>query len=230
MRGTVGLRAQWRHEEVVRLTLILFCLIIGGCEFETASNPSEQRLRLKGDLGSKDIRFSQCLQEHDRLSKCVELGPLKRMKGVWFTGFEESGFIPNADSVSLVRTADSVGAEFRTALELDASPVMKRLGLPTQDRCTRAVAIDFVGREAIERGPYYTGNNDHLVVVNRLIGARYLGRVRTVGLPGYDLQCATPAPTDAQIKAMDEANWEACEAAGQCIPMSKLSTTGRRKK
>lgn len=168
--------------------------------------------------------------EHVGWRNCLEFEPARPMRGVWYTGFEESGFISDVDSVPLVRDLNGPSPEFDTFLEIDTKAAMKQIGAPEIERCPRAVAVEFVGRRSAKPGPYYTGGDNHVVVVDRLLSAKLLGRVRTRGLRGYDNQCETPAPSDDQLKALDEADWKRCEAAGQCISWQKLEEMKKPKK
>lgn len=44
----------------------------------------------------------------------------------------------------------------------------------------RAVAIEFIGRRSAKPGIYYTGENDNVVAVDKLLEAKLLGKVRTI--------------------------------------------------
>jgi hypothetical protein len=101
---------------------------------------------------------------------------------------------------------------------------LKKLGLPEGDRCTRAVAIEFIGRRSAERGAYYAGDDGEVIVVDRLLGGRLIGKIRTRGLPGYDGWCATPPLSEAEARAIDEADHK-CLADKACV----AKVTGKAK-
>ena len=123
-----------------------------------------------------------------RWSQCLKFGRPQRMHGVWFWGFEESGFVPNVRRVRLVRNLfDKQGMpEFTTYLEIDLPAALRRIKVPQSHGCTQAIAIDFIGRRSVKRGAYYTGTNDAVIVVDRVIGGRFLGVVKSVGPPGWE--------------------------------------------
>lgn len=113
----------------------------------------------------------------DRPRHCLDLGPARVMRGIWFTGMEESGLIPDARAVNLRRemNRDGVGREFDTFLDIDEEEAWSRLGGP-RPVGTLAVAITFVGRRArpVERDD---GIYDETVVVDAVLSGRVLGRV-----------------------------------------------------
>ena len=106
------------------------------------------------------------------------------MRGVWYYGFEESGFIPGVRSVPLVRRFGHGGwRSQRVYLDVDIKQVMglKRLelGLP----CTTAIAIEFVGRRAVMPDSLQVRPTaDEIITVDRVISAKRVGIIRTVGL------------------------------------------------
>ena len=216
------------------MRFMLLCVAVAvactGCEFKAPSNPDEQTALPHGKEWPAHVdKVMQCLEKQRLMSRCVEMGPQKRMHGVWYTGFEESGFVPDVRTVPLERTLDGETPEYRTMLENDAVEALRELGLPEEDRCIRAVAIEFLGRRSVKPGPYYVGPDDELIAVDRLLGGRLIGRVRTRGLPGYDEQCATPTPSAGQLKAMDDADWRKCREAEQCITFDELKAKSREK-
>lgn len=167
--------------------------LLGGCGEPTVRNADQRAVELI--LATERVRRSMdpcVIQEGHQLTMrpyrdCLQLLPGARMRGVWFTGFEESGFIADVDSVPPEREiGPGANREFETFLEIDAAAALRRIGQPAMTRCTRAVAIEFIGRRSREPGPYYAGLRDHVVVVDRLLSARLLGTVATRNLPGYE--------------------------------------------
>lgn len=101
------------------------------------------------------------------LANC-DFGPAQRMRGVWVTGFERSEYVPGGTGAraegdpgpprAWLAFAPGVFPEPALRAELDAL------------RATAAVDIEFIGRQARAPG--------QVVVVDRIISARSLGRVR----------------------------------------------------
>ena len=119
-----------------------------------------------------------------RWRDCLKLGPATRMRGVWYYGFEESGFVPNVRTVPLSRRMHVKWRELDTVLDVDLEQVMQirrvKLGLP----CTTAIAIDFIGREAvIPAEGVVLPRAKRVIAVDRVLDARLVGIVRTVGRP-----------------------------------------------
>jgi hypothetical protein len=177
----------------VKRALLTLALLVGACNFQDSSK-SEQ-----ADFGHKpkdERALLACLRKYDLLSKCLVMGPPMEMKGVWHTGSEESGFVPNVDSVSLIRERpdklENVGPEWKTVLEShDSTALLHQLGLVQSDPCPRAIEIKFIGRRAAV--PFAKSEfGDEVVVVDKLQSGRLIGRVRTHGLAGYDQECASP--------------------------------------
>ena len=119
-----------------------------------------------------------------RWRDCLKFSPPRRMQGVWYYGFEETGFVPNVRTVSLVRRPHVKWPELDTVLDVDLAQVMKarriKLGLP----CTTAIAIDFVGRDAVMPvGGVAQPRAKRIIAVDRVVDARLVGIVRTDGRP-----------------------------------------------
>ncbi len=99
-----------------------------------------------------------------------DFGPAERLRGVWVTGFERSGFVPGASAIpdfgdptpSRIWLAFAPGIYPDPALRAE----LDKLG------ASGAVAIEFVGRRS--RG----ANAGRVVVVDRIIAARILGPLR----------------------------------------------------
>lgn len=119
-----------------------------------------------------------------RWRDCLKLGPATRMRGVWYYGFEESGFVPNVRTVPLSRRMHVKWRELDTVLDVDLEQAMRvrrvKLGLP----CTTAIAIDFIGREAtIPAEGGVLPRAKRVIAVDRVLDARLVGIVRTIGRP-----------------------------------------------
>ena len=125
--------------------------------------------------------------------------------------------MPNVDTVPLTRDLlKGESKEFQTFLEVDSIQVLKQLGLPEGDGCTRAIAIEFIGRKSAGPGKETTGFDNGVVTVDRLLGGHLVGKIRSRGLPGDDGQCATPPLPPTEVRAIDEANHK-CLADQACV-------------
>jgi hypothetical protein len=145
----------------------------------------------------------------------------REMRGVWVTGFEESIFLPDVESIALVRETGESWADKRwAAIDFDDErKIYDSLGLertPQWRRCPHAIHIAFVGRRATEDLERY-GLRPTYFAVDQLLKARWIGVVQTRGVAGYDRQCATPAPTAQEMKALDEADNRRLKESGQMI-------------
>ena len=134
-------------------------------------------------------------------AECIELLPPRRMTGVWVYGLEESSFIPGELRVPKA----SNRLRFRIFLEADQrlsdrlAENIQRQGFPA------SFAVDFIGRRSKHAGRYYTGDGDHVVVLDRLISARYIGVA-----PAPDWVAALKAGKKPQLPTdpLSETIWE----------------------
>jgi hypothetical protein len=159
--------------------LLLSCLLLTGCDWiDRNFSPAAECYRREGDF-----------KVHVGWRNCLDFEAPKRMHGVWYNGFEESGFVPNVNTVSLDRDVvkDRHRPEFDTFLDTGDLDIRK-FGIPPYRHCTQAIAIDFVGRRSQKRGPYYTGTDNHVVAVDKLLSARLIGEVHD-RLPNRPRRC-----------------------------------------
>jgi hypothetical protein len=176
---------------VKRLPLLAGLALLVACgQPAPTTNAVAQELQLADRTAGVRSSMNPCIiDEGDNrrfrhYRDCVDLLPQERMQGVWYQGFDESGFVPNATTAPAGRIMGIhwVNPEFHTFLEADreAEP---HLPPPARfDSMTNAWLIDFVGRRAKHPGHYYAGQwgDDHnLVVLDRLISIRLLGPVVT---------------------------------------------------
>ena len=104
-------------------------------------------------------------------ASCIDLLPPRRMKGVWIIGMEESSFIPGEQAAPNA----SNKLRFRIFLEADRG-LSERVTQSVRGRgFPAAFAVDFVGRRSKHPGFYYTGEGDHVVVLDRLIFSQLPG-------------------------------------------------------
>ncbi|MES2119230.1 MAG: hypothetical protein V4513_01470 [Pseudomonadota bacterium] len=121
------------------------------------------------------------------IAPCPNYGPQQRIRGIWYTGFEESGFVANATSARLSREIGEHGPDREGYLIFEGDEAVKA-GVRYKG-CTQAIALEFIGRESFspwEHDPKFT-----VFIVDRLLSSRPLGKVRTLGLKGYDKECVT---------------------------------------
>jgi hypothetical protein len=195
-----------------RAAALALLLLAGACG-EPAGNAIERQAQLDREIDRLRRSTDPCtIDEGDglrsrRYRDCLDLLPQERMHGIWYFGFEESGFVANATSAPRVRVIGRHGnPEFDTFLELDEDAVWRLLGGPLDHIQTRAIALDFIGRRSRRAGAYYTGEGNHVVVVDRLISARMVGEVeslvdcRAFQRPPQGMRCApgsNPQPLEA---------------------------------
>ncbi|HST37111.1 MAG TPA: hypothetical protein VLK25_10845 [Allosphingosinicella sp.] len=127
---------------------------------------------------------------------CIGPYPAQVMHGVWYDGFEESGFVPNVSSVPLYRVIgqDSVNPEFDTELHMEVHEARRRIRIRPDEYApeTVAIAITFVGRRTRPyRTPY--GRQYQRIVVDAVLSGRVIGPVMTcVNLPDHESECEDP--------------------------------------
>lgn len=109
---------------------------------------------------------------------CREFGPKHVFKGVWFDGFEESGFIEGVKTVPLIRDLDGGHGSFATNLFVPAGRINQSIRRPPiRNGCTMAIYVEFVGRKAVRRIPREIEGEEPLFKVERVLASHYLGRV-----------------------------------------------------
>lgn len=172
----------------MRASLLAGLLLVAGCgQPSPPLNAVERELQLARATARVRRSMDPCLIDEGEVLRsrqyrdCLKLLPQERMRGVWYSGFEESGFVANATAAPAVRVIgpDSVNPEFETFLELDDAAVWRRVGAPQDHMETHAIALEFVGRRSKYPGAYYSGEGNHVVVLDRLISARLLHPVRS---------------------------------------------------
>jgi len=128
-------------------------------EPQLASDPC---IRRKGDV-----------RVHIAWRNCLEFLPPQRMHGIWVMGFEESSFIPRATVIPRANNR----VRYRVFLEVEPKTLERLSEAGVGDMTeAQAYAVEFIGRRSLHAGLYYTGEGDHVVVMDRLISARHLGR------------------------------------------------------
>jgi hypothetical protein len=152
---------------MVRISM-LCGLLLGACSQAQPAGGNQA-----GPLEQPDRPGSRCVAGRD----CPDLLPAVRMRGVWVTGFERSGFVPDATEAPLYSdpSPDRIWLDFD-----DSSPPDPALRAELDKmRTTAAVAIEFVGRRSRSPGNYgHLGGARDMVVVERIISARILGPLR----------------------------------------------------
>lgn len=203
-----NIRRKQRKLPAVRYIPLLAWLLVGGCDWAWNDEPVRtlnahetaiEQMRATYDaqidadpcaqrsidrLGHRTISVIRSFRPRD----CMDFLPAEVMRGVWFHGFEESGFVPDVDHVPLRRVLRSGtrNPESETFLDIDAEEALRRLG-GSECRGTCAYAITFVGRRTRDAGNYYSGEGTHVVAVNAVLTGRLLGRVTTrVCLRGHE--------------------------------------------
>lgn len=160
---------------VAKLSLALL-LTLGGCGGHSYGAGNSQAANASPGA-PRDPSQDPCFRRvgevwhHVGEGNCVELPPPQRMRGVWIHDFEESSFIPNA---SAILGADN-RIRFRVNLQVVPEDIARVSGIPLSTREAQAFSIDIIGRRSKNSGPYYIGADEYIIVVDRVISARYLG-------------------------------------------------------
>ena len=152
---------------------------------DRAQTPMNEAERLQAQE-EKRLEADPCMRRqgdawaHVGFRNCLKFKPAERMHGVWYYGFEESGFLPNATSVSLDRdVAHDPMPEFNTLLDLDRDTAVRDFKIPAMGGCTQAIAVEFVGRKSIGPEPETIGFKNGVIVVDKVLSAHLLGNVRS---------------------------------------------------
>ena len=196
----------------MKFFLSICCLSLGAAQVATPEySPEEFRRQMEKEYSEDPcLRKRDGYWEHIGWRHCLSFLPAERMHGVWYTGFEESGFVENVDAVPLTRDIRGSNPDFDISLDADTvfAEIKRKTGQPARHRCIRAFRLDFVGRRSASMGlkEGQISMTKQVIVIDRLVSAKYLGLIRSKGVPGYDKQCATPQPSAAEIKAMDAAD------------------------
>ena len=170
---------------------LVVSLALAGCNFQVPSNIDEQLLVPTVATAEKPEDFGSCIRKNKRAwRKCAEFEPPHRMHGVWYTAFEESGFVPNVDRVPMRRDVlKDPTPEFNTTLLPNDDPTLERIREQETGQAL-VVAIDFVGGRSVEVTKMPNGATHSTVIVDRLRSARVLGNVTScVTLPGRPEKC-----------------------------------------
>src|SRR6185295_10593874 len=121
---------------MTRAAPLALLLLVAACGEPTA-DAIERQTRLDREIEHVRESMNPCLNHEGdtvrsrRFRDCLELLPQERMRGIWYSGFEESGFVANATSAPPVRIISRRGnPEFDTLLELDEDAAWRRLGEP----------------------------------------------------------------------------------------------------
>jgi len=169
-----------------RALLLAGPLLAAGCgQPSPTTNAFERETQLARATARVRWSMDPCLIDDGavlrsrRYRDCLPLLPQERMQGVWYSGFEESSFVPNATGAPARRIISraSVEAYMRTHVELEVPPAeIDRIAgdfraLPG----TRAVLISFLGRRARPRRTADGTEAIPVIVVDRLLSARVLG-------------------------------------------------------
>jgi hypothetical protein len=162
--------APWTKFSVAIVLILAGC---GGYSSEVRNGQTANAFARVPDDPSQNPCFRRVgnVWHHVGEGNCVELLPPQRMRGVWIYDFEESSFIPNA--VSIPRADNRV--RFRVNLQVVPEDIARASRTQLNMRGARAFAIDIIGRRSKNSGPYYIGGDEYIVVVDRIISARYLG-------------------------------------------------------
>ena len=113
---------------------------------------------------------------------CMAMEPAEVMHGIWYDGFEERGFVPNATTAPARRIIGgrSANAEFDTDFWLDRREADRVPRDARSGTATRAILVTFVGRRAKPDRNRDGSPALPLIVVDRLLTWRELGTIETL--------------------------------------------------
>ena len=169
------------------LAAFLSVLILSGCVAtgEMLLSPAE-RARCIKDAEGYDIILPRGWS-----TDCQEYGERRIVKGVWYNGFEESGFIEGVRTVPLTRDLeDRSDRSFDAHLDVPRGRIYRSMGSPPiRDGCTMAIYVEFLGRKAIRRIPAPIEGEEPHFKVERVLKSQYLGRVSSYHRGELDRDC-----------------------------------------
>ena len=117
----------------MRGALIAAALSLGSCG--SAEQPMNDIERFQAEQ-EKRMEANPCLRRegeawaHVGWRNCLKFKPAERMHGVWYLGFEESGFVPNVDTVPLTRDLlKGESKEFQTFFRGRQHPGLQAAGI-----------------------------------------------------------------------------------------------------
>ncbi len=109
---------------------------------------------------------------------CVELLPPERIRGTWFAGLEESGFLPEGAPLPATRVVGRGPLPPEMNVHLDVGwprmiELLESVPEPQGDGDTSRYTVEFVGRRARYPGEYgHGGLAEKLIVVDRMLSIR----------------------------------------------------------
>ena len=155
-----------------------------------------------------EVPTERCLYREDNVIRslpyrdCVELLAPERIRGTWFVGLEESGFLPEGAPLPAVRVIGRgpTPPEMDTHLDVgwrETLELLESVPQPEGEGTTARYAVEFIGRRARFAGCYGHGDLAHrLIVVDRFLSIRPAGRVMTrIEFPS--LHCNLPDCPDS---------------------------------
>jgi hypothetical protein len=155
---------------------LLTAALLAGCSNKPADNDPRQPVGPVTPRPTAQIEaLDSCYARQGTYVGCVRLSRPERMQGVWVIAFETSGFVPGPPVMP--RYADFAWdrTHFHLAPGVALDPAVQaerdRMDMPV------AVAVEFIGRRALQPGPFGMGAASRLVVADRILSARVLGTV-----------------------------------------------------
>lgn len=159
---------------------ILWAIALSGCAatHDLKLDPHELRL--------SETERSRCVKDAEGgdlivvgggmgLVECKEFEPQRVIRGVWYDGFEEAGFVEGVPTVPLVRTIEGHDISFRERLNMPDA-INRSIRRPSiRGGCTRAIYLEFVGRKAVRTIPHELDGDEPVYKVERVLKSEYLG-------------------------------------------------------
>jgi len=149
----------------------LFAMLLAGCVSSKSTKLSDEDKALCRGENPAVIMA---------LSGCIEYGRIKRIRGVWYYGFEESRFVAGATRINSEPEKNDIPA-LDPWLLVDETAVLGRVGNPKyQQGCAMAIYLVFEGRHSIRSIPGRAFRRSDVIMVEQLRDARFLGYVRSM--------------------------------------------------
>ncbi|QDP19031.1 hypothetical protein [Sphingomonas xanthus] len=156
----------------MRICIIFLALLVAGCVTSAGTKLSqEEKADCRGENPSVVVMG---------FASCLEYGRVKPMRGVYYSGLEESRFVAG-DSRINSKPANHDLPSYDPWLSVDDDAVLGRTGNPQRvPGCARAFYLEFDGRESLRRVPEHESHRFKVVMVEQLREAKFLGYVRAM--------------------------------------------------
>jgi len=180
------MRSRWielitalQHKYRVRSATILLCALVGG----SCAQISEVRLSAEDRLicmKERDLQGRYVMRMSPFNSACMDYGAPERIRGVWFSGFEEGRFVEGAKSLPKKKP------RYRTHLASISNTSDRVVPNISGRTCNEVFYMEFIGRRAVREygragvhklGPGMADDEIEVIQVDRVLNWTSLGFV-----------------------------------------------------